>query len=400
MFPALLVDEDLLAGFFGFVGVFDEIDFQLMFEEVGHGLGHKLVGDGLLGLVLVAGAGGEAGGNQDQAVLHVGKGDGALVLFIQALVLQPGVDLVDKSQAHRTVRAAAVFQPAGVMVVFQGLGLVGEAEGHVHFDLVLGLVLAVTADSGTGAGVHRSQRLVPCQFGGVVHNTVFIIVGDLLRPFPRTVVEHQGHSGVDHGLPLEHIPEGLGRNGNVGENIGIRHPADDGTGAAAAEGLLFQAAHVLAFFEVQMIVEAVTVNVGGHPGAGVLGGAQTQAVEAQGEIIGTAALAVLAAGVEFAENQVPVPALFGLVVIHRNAAAEILDLHAVVRIEGDVDLVAVTVPGFVDGVGDDLKDGMGAALHTVGTENNGGTLADAVGAFQTFDAFVAVNLFFCHAASP
>ena len=248
--------------------------------------------------------------------------------------------------------------------------------------------------------MHRGQGIVPCQFGGVVHNAVLIVVGDLFRAFAGTVVEDQGHSGVDHRLALEHIPEGFGSHGDIGENIGIRHPADDGAGAAAAEGFLFQAAHVLAFFEVQVIVEAVAVDIGGHPGTGVLGGTQAQAIQTQGEIIGAAAFPVFAAGVQFAEHQVPVPALFRLVVIHRNTAAEVLHFHAVVRVEGDVDLVAVAVPGFVDGVGDDLKDGMGTAFHAVGTENNGRAFADTVRAFQTFDAFVAVNLFFCHAASP
>ena len=60
VFAALLVDEHLFAGFFGFVRVFDEIDLKLMLEEIGHGLGHKLVGNRLFGLVFVACAGRKA----------------------------------------------------------------------------------------------------------------------------------------------------------------------------------------------------------------------------------------------------------------------------------------------------------------------------------------------------
>ena len=352
------------------------------------------------GLVLIAGAGGEAGGNQDQAVLHIRKGDGTLVLLVQALVLQPGVDLVDKGQTHRTVGTAPVFQPAGVVVIFQCLVLVGKAEGHVHLDLVFGLVFPVPSHSRTGTGMHRGQGIIPCQFGHMVHNAVFIVVGNFFRTLTGAVIEHQGHPGVDHRLPLEHIPEGFGGHGNIGENVGVRHPADDRPGSAAAERFFLQAAHILTLFEIQMIVEAVPVDIGSHPGTGVLGGTQAQTVQTQGKVIGAAAFAVFAAGVQFTENQVPVPALFGLVVIHRNAAAEVLHFHAVVRVEGDVDLVTVAIPGFVDGVGDDLKDGMSAAFHTVGAKNNGRTFADTVRAFQTFDAFVAVNLFFCHAASP
>ena len=49
------------------------------------------------------------------------------------------------------------------------------------------------------------------------------------------------------------------------------------------ERLLLQAAHVLAFFKVEVVVEAIAVDVGGHPLAGVLGGTQAQAIEAQAE---------------------------------------------------------------------------------------------------------------------
>ena len=109
-------------------GFFQKVDFQLVLEEVRHGLGHKLVVNGLLGLVFVAGTGGEAGGNEDQAVLHIGECDLAFAFFLQVLGLQIGVDLAHKGRSHRLVRAAAVFQPAGVVVVFQQLHLVGKSR--------------------------------------------------------------------------------------------------------------------------------------------------------------------------------------------------------------------------------------------------------------------------------
>ena len=102
----------------------DEIDLELGAEKLRHGLLDEFVGDGLLGLVLVAGTGGEAGRDVDQAVLHILEADGALALLIEVLVLQVFVDLVDKGGAHRVFRAAAVLQPRGVVVVFQQLYLI------------------------------------------------------------------------------------------------------------------------------------------------------------------------------------------------------------------------------------------------------------------------------------
>src|SRR5699024_8621342 len=98
-------------------------------------------------------------------------------------------------------------------------------------------------------------------------------------------------------------------------------------------------------------------------------------------------------------HEIPVPTLFGLVVIDRDTAAEVLDLDAVVIEEGDVDAVAVAVARFVDRIRDDLKDRMGAAFHPVGAEDDSRALAHPVCALERLDTFVAVNLFFCHAAS-
>ena len=148
-------------------------------------------------------------------------------------------------------------------------------------------------------------------------------------------------------------------------------------------------------------METVAVDIGSHPLAGVLRGTQAQAVQTQAEIIVAAALGVFAAGVQLTENEVPVPAFLGLVVVHRDAAAEVLDLDDMIRKERDVDAVAVAVAGFINGVGDNFKNGMGAALDTVGAEDDRRALAHTVSAFQLADTVIAVFLlFFCHAAVP
>ena len=59
MLTALLVHQHLLTDLLGLVRLFQKIHFQIMLEEVGHSLRDEFVGDGLFGLVLVAGAGGK-----------------------------------------------------------------------------------------------------------------------------------------------------------------------------------------------------------------------------------------------------------------------------------------------------------------------------------------------------
>ena len=398
---ALLIDEHLLAGLFGLVGVLDEVDLKLMLQELGHGLGHKLVRDGLFRLVLVARAGGEAGRDKHKAVLHVGKGDRTLVLFVQTLVFQPGVDLADECRAHGAVRAAAVLEPAGVVVILQTLHGVGERERDVHLDLIVGLVGAVTARGGTGAEMHGRQGLVPYQLVGVVGDAMLVQVLEFFGVAAGPVGKDQRNTVVDDGLTAEHILEGFRRDGDVGENLGVGLPADDRAGALALERLLLQAADVPALFEVEVIVEAVAVDVGGHPLTGILGGAQAQTVQAQTEIIVAAALGVFAAGIQLAKDQVPVPALLGLVVVNGDAAAKILDLDDVVREQRDIDAVAVAVACLIDGVGNNFKNGMSAALDTVGAEDDRRAFSHTVRALQLADAVIAVFLlFFCHAAGP
>ena len=383
MFPALLVDQDLLADLLGFLRLFEEVDFQIVLQEIRHRLRDEFVGDGLLGLVLVAGAGGEAGRDIDQAVLHILKADGALALLIKILVLQVLVDLVDEGRAHRVFGAAAVLQPGGVVVVFQQLHLIGEAEGRAHLYLIFRLVLAVAAGGLALAAEHRGQGVLARRLGHVVGDAVLVAPallpglagGGVLLLF---VGEVQGQPRVDDGLTAQHILVIAAGHVDVGEDLVVRLPVDDASGAAALIRFLLQAADVLALFEVQMIMIAVAVDVGRHPGRRILGGAQAQTVQAQAELVVVLALAVFAACIHLAEQQFPVVAALTVVPVHGHAAAKVLDDDTAVLAAGHVDGVAVAVAGLVDGVGDDLKDRMGAALHTVRAKDDRRALADAV----------------------
>ena len=135
-------------------------------------------------------------------------------------------------------------------------------------------------------------------------------------------------------------------------------------------------------------MEAVPPDVGGHPLAGVLGGAKTQAVQAQGVFIVILARGVFAAGVHLAEDQLPVVAVLLGVIVHRNAAAAVLHLDAAILEAGEGDAGTVALPGLVDGVGEDLEDGVGAALHPVGAEDDCRAFAHPVGALEADDALV------------
>jgi hypothetical protein len=147
---------------------------------------------------------------------------------------------------------------------------------------------------------------------------------------------------------------------------------------------------------VKVIPEAIPADGSIEEFGCVLGSAGAQAVEAQGIFVVLAVFAVLATGIQLTEHQLPVVTLFLFVVVHRAATAEVLHFHGVIFIPGDDDGIAVTLTGFVDGVTEDLKHGVLAALQVVGAENDGGALANTLLAFEHGNAGISVLfLSFC-----
>ena len=258
-----------------------------------------------------------------------------------------------------------MLQPAGVVVILQSLGRVGKAEGGAHFHLVIRLILTVAAGGTAFNKAHRRDGVQPGDLLHIIHNAVLIAEGLLGFFAAALIAQHQAEPCVHHSLPLHGFAVIFQRHTDVGKHLGVRLPADNTAGAAALEGLFLQPADIFALAEIQVVVIAVTVDIRCHPLAGILRGAKAQAVQAQAEFIVVFVLTVLAACIHFAEQQLPVIALFTLIVIHGHTAAKVLHLHAAVFIAGQNDLIAVALAGFIDGVGKDLKNRMGAAVHTV-----------------------------------
>ena len=267
---ALLVHQHLLADLLGLLRLFQKIHFQIMLEEVGHSLRDKFIGDGLFGLVFVAGTGGKAGGHIHQTVLHVLKADGALTFFVQILFLQILVDLVDKGGAHCVLRAATVLQPRRVVVVFQQLYLIRETKSRTHAHLVVRLVLAVPAHGLALAAEHRGQGVLPSHLCHIIRDAVLVAPAFVPRlagggVFFLFIGKVEGKPRVDHGLTAQHILIVAAGHIDIGKHLIVRFPVDDTAGTASLVGFLLQAAHVLALFKVQMVVVTVTVDIGGHP---------------------------------------------------------------------------------------------------------------------------------------
>ena len=179
------------------------------------------------------------------------------------------------------------------------------------------------------------------------------------------IAEAEGNALVDHGLTAQDIPEILHRNVDLRKDLLVRLPVEERAGLFPVCGLLFQAAHVPALFKMEIIPVAVPADGGVKEFRGILGGAGAQTVQAQGILVVFAILTVFAAGVHLAEHQLPVVALLPFIIIHGAATAEVLHLHAEVLIAGDNDGVTIALSGLIDGVGENLKNRVLAALQVI-----------------------------------
>ena len=205
---------------------------------------------------------------------------------------------------------------------------------------------------------------------------------------------------VDDGLPFERVLKVFVRDVDVGKDVEIGLPAEGGAGLLPVGRLFVQLADDLALFKMERILEAVAADGGVKIFRGVLRGACAEAVQAERVfIVAARVVVVFATGVEFAEDEFPVVFLFLLVPVHGAAAAKILDLERVVEELRHDDRVAVALARLVDGVGENLKRRVLAALQTVRAENDRWALAYPVGPFEGRDGFISVSLLFFHSCS-
>ena len=292
------------------------------------------------------------------------------------------------------------------MVVFQQGAHVGKAECRFHFHLVFRLVRPVPAPLLRLGVLHGGQGVFARQFFYIVHDAVLVYEFLLLKSAGLCLPpEDKTQAGIDHSLLFQHLFKVFLGDVGVGEHIQVQLEAVGGARLAfigLPDQVVLSFCHVLPPLKMEGVLPAVPAGDHVHIFRGILGGAGAQAVEAQGElVVFPFVVLVFAAGVQLAVDQLPVVAALPLVVIHGHAPPEILHFNGAIGKMGHMDAVSIAFPRLVDGVGEDLKKSVSAALDAVGTKDHPGAFAHPVRPFEGRDAFVAVFFFLLsgHSAS-
>ena len=376
----------------GFRLIFDKVDVQAAAEKFRHRLLNEFVVDRLFRLVFVGRDGRKAVRDEDQAVLHVLKADLALALLVLALLLDVGVDGRGEGALRGLFRRAAVLQPGRVVVVFNVIDAVGKAERRRDLHLILRLIRAVAA-AALGLDERRDgQCVLPGQLLNVVEDAVGIAVVRRLKRAAALHAQAERHAAVDHSLPVQHVLKIALGHVDVREHLQIRPPADGRASLFAVGRGALEPADDLAVAKMQGVFLPVAPDGHIHVFRGVLRGARAEAVEAERVLVVFALVVfILAAGVHFAEDQLPVVALLLLVPVHRTAAPEILHLNGLVFVARNGYNIAESLARLVDRVRKNFKHRVLAALQPVRAEDDAGAFAHALRALEHRDAVIAVS---------
>ena len=166
--------------------------------------------------------------------------------------------------------------------------------------------------------------------------------------------------------------EGLDRAGVVG--VALADDIDAGDRHAA--------------FKALAVDLAVALDLGLHPRAERVDGADADAVQTAGDLV--AAAAKLAAGVQLGHDHRHGGHAGLLLDIDRDAGAVVFDGDAVVLVDGDADAVAAPLHGLVDRVVDDLVDHVMQRLAVGAADVHAGTAAHGLQPFQHLDLIGSV----------
>ena len=116
------------------------------------------------------------------------------------------------------------------MIILSARTCSREAERTRQLDAVFFLVRAVTSLTLGLIELYRGQRLLTCQLGDIVHDTILIAELCRLELAAALVAQNEDQTGIDHSLTLEHVGIVVERNIDIGKDLKVGSPVSACTG--------------------------------------------------------------------------------------------------------------------------------------------------------------------------
>ena len=314
------------------------------------------------------------------------------------------IDGIGERILYRLVRRTAVLKEGGVVIILCRAAL-GKAECNLRLQLIFGKVFSVLTLRFKLPESDRRGRDPIRDLGDIIRDTALVeIFGFLKLTRRRLVFQNKTYARIDKGLAAQRGIQKAYGNVDLLENVQIGEPADHRASALSACGdrLFLERSLRLAFFEFHGGKRCPIIGGNGHICTGILRCGCAKAVQAKRKLVGRACIIVVvfSARIKLAEYELPVIALFLLIISERNAASEVLHLNGKIQKLLNDNTIAVALSRLVHRVGKNLKKGMLTALKIVRSEDNGRALSDALRTLQGFDTGVIIFCCFgrslCH----
>ncbi|MCY1532719.1 hypothetical protein D9M68_680060 [compost metagenome] len=240
-----------------------------------------------------------------------------------------------------------------------------------------------------GAGVllaleERHHQLGPRQrLGQIAAQAVLVLTGAGVAGL--LVDEGHLHAGQQHGLAAQQMRQLAQWNVGAVEVFGVRPDAHAGAGLLAAALVVGrQGLGDIAALENQTVDRAIAPHHDFQARSQGVGDGNANAVQAAGEGVGAAArLVELAARVQAGEHQFHDGSVFFGMQADGNAAPVVLDGNAAVRVQRDLDLLAVAgqclVCGVINDLLHDVQGVFGSGVHARALAHGLQPLQDANG---------------------
>ena len=137
--------------------------------------------------------------------------------------------MIYKCVSNRFIGCTAIFQPAGIMVIFNRFCSVGKRTSYIDFGTVFIFVIPISYFAFRLPKLYGGKRIFPCNFFYMVYNTVLITKFCRFKLIAYLIAKYKSNAVIDNRLAFDDIQEIFYRYMNVCKDFQVGFPANTGS---------------------------------------------------------------------------------------------------------------------------------------------------------------------------